>query len=107
MSDEVLERLRTLNQQINIYKQHVLENPRDLRQQIPLLEKKMQSMTPCYVAVNNKKIAATEDLEAMLELEEIYDKIYLMRNKDPVRELRKLLSQKNELMKRLVVRPSL
>lgn len=107
MSDEVLERLRHLNQQISIYKQHVSEDPKELHKRVPLLEKKMQSLMPCYVAVNSKKIAATENLEALLELEETYEKIYLLANKDPVRELTKLLQKKYELMKTLVRRPSL
>ena len=95
---ELEERLRKVNQKISQCKQVIALKPEALREELKKLQSTEDHTGRRFVTVGAEKVVGSAKLERLLRMEEIYDQLVLLRNRDPVPALQKLLDRKLKLM---------
>lgn len=101
MDEERAAELQELNHKITKYKGLVKESKDVLLEQLTVLTSTElpHPRESCFVDVNGSRIVATRELEHLLQLESVYDKLFALDNKNPHSELKRCLKRKVELLK--------
>lgn len=102
MNEETAERLRKINQKISQCKQVIGLKPETLKEELMRLRDTEDKAGKRFVTVGAEKVVGSAKLERLLRMEEIYDKLMLLKNRDPVPVLQKLLGRKLKLMQGVV-----
>lgn len=97
--DPLLAELQQVNKDIVRYKGLLKEDKAALMQQLRVASEDTENQREaCFVQLNGRRVLGTRRLERLLQLESVYDKLVLLGDKDPCRELERCLERKIRLL---------
>ena len=101
IEDPRLVKLRETNQELTLYKNLVKESPKNLWHQTEVAGV-FDEDSEYFAVISGEDVAVKGKLKNLLQMEVVYDKLFTLKNKQPLKEIERLLEIKIDLLKQLV-----